>query len=143
MRLTASIEAERGRLVASVGEQVGRKGAAEPPAQEKQKLQSEAGSSACRRAGQRPTELAAKAGSLKDLIATLEKRGEEKRPAEAQARLQAEREEAAARGGNRRCLCPTPTGCSRRQPFASRCEGQVAKSPVAGRMKRRSAPGGR
>nr|WP_050898787.1 murein hydrolase activator EnvC [Mesorhizobium alhagi] len=131
MRLSGSIEAERGRLVASVGEQVAEKERLNLLLQEKQKLQSEA--EAALAGEQRKSEqLAAKASSLKELIAALEKQAEENRKAE-EARLKAEKEKAEREAEI--AALPDANRLLSAAPFAS-LRGQVAM-PVAGRMKRR------
>jgi septal ring factor EnvC (AmiA/AmiB activator) len=131
MRLSASIDAERERLVASVGEQVAEKERLNLLLQEKQKLQSEA-ESALADEQRKAEQLAAKASSLKDLIAALEKQAEEKRVAE-EARLKAEQEKAEREAEI--AALPNANRLPSAAPFAS-LRGQVAM-PVAGRMKRR------
>jgi septal ring factor EnvC (AmiA/AmiB activator) len=126
MRLSGSIEAERGRLVASVAEQVAEKERLNLLLQEKQKLQSET-ETALAEEQHKAEQLAAKASSLKDLIAALEKQAEMKRLAE-EARLKAEREAEIA-------ALPDANRLPSAAPFAS-LRGQVAM-PVAGRMQRR------
>jgi murein hydrolase activator len=129
MRLSASIEAERGRLVASVGEQVAEKQRLNLLLQEKQKLQSEA-ETALAEEQRKSEQLAAKASSLKDLIAALEKQAEENRKAE-EARRKAEQEKAEREVA----ALPDANRLLSAAPFAS-LRGQVAM-PVAGRMKQR------
>lgn len=125
-RLTASIEAERGRLNDTAAEQLAEKQRLSLLLEEKKRLQEQ--SEAVYAAEQkRSEELAASASSLQDLIAKLEQEGQSAR---AQAsRAEAERiarEEAEA---NR----PIPEGnrLVASEPFAS-MKGKVAL-PVAGR----------
>ncbi|MER8826081.1 murein hydrolase activator EnvC [Mesorhizobium sp. M0938] len=70
-RVTASIEAERGRLTAAVGEQAAEKKRLGMLLEAKQKLEAET-ETALSAEKQRSAALAAKAGSLKELIASLE-----------------------------------------------------------------------
>ena len=131
MRLSASIDAERGRLVTSVGEQVAEKQRLNLLLQEKQKLQSEA-ETALAEEQRKSEQLAAKASSLKELIAALEKQAEENRKAE-EARRKAEQEKAEREAEI--AALPDANRLPSAVPFAS-LRGQVAM-PVAGRMKRR------
>ncbi len=77
-RIAASIEAERGRLVASVGEQLAEKQRLNLLLAEKQRLQGETEAEMARER-QQSERLAAEAGSLKELIASLEQQAEKKR----------------------------------------------------------------
>jgi septal ring factor EnvC (AmiA/AmiB activator) len=70
-RVTGSIEAERGRLTAAVGEQAAEKKRLGMLLEAKQKLEAET-ETALAAEKQRSAALAAKAGSLKELIASLE-----------------------------------------------------------------------
>ena len=72
-RVAASIEAERARLTAAVGEQVGGKEAARHAARGKAEAARARRRPHWRRRAASPQQLAAKAGSLKELIASLEK----------------------------------------------------------------------
>ncbi len=96
-RITASIEAERQRLGATVADQVAEKERLNLLLAAKSRLQDES-ETALASEQQRSEELAAKAGSLKDLIASLEKDIVGARSAEEKAR-RAEEEREEARSG--------------------------------------------
>ena len=95
-RVTASIEAERARLMATVEEQVGEKKRLALLLDEKKKLQG-AQEAALADERAKAAELADKAGSLKELIASIQTEIEDVRSAEEKAR-RAEQERLAARG---------------------------------------------
>lgn len=130
-RVTGSIEAERGRLEKSVGEQLAEKERLNLLLEEKQQLQGQT-EAAVIEERERSAELAARAGSLKELIATLEKQAEKTRKAEAAAKLAEEKrlareaERSAPPEGNRLVASA---------PFSA-LRGQVAL-PVTGRIERR------
>jgi septal ring factor EnvC (AmiA/AmiB activator) len=130
-RITGSIEAERARLTASVTEQLAEKQRLALLLEAKQKLQSETESELA--AEQRRSEdLAAKAGSLKELIAALEQQAAKDRAAAEAARaakrkiLEREAEIAALPENNRAMVS---------LPFAA-LRGQLA-TPVNGRFRYR------
>ncbi|MCV3238961.1 murein hydrolase activator EnvC family protein [Mesorhizobium sp. ZC-5] len=132
-RVTASIEAERQRLAATVGEQIAEKERLALLLTEKSRLQDES-EAALASEQQKSEELASKAGSMKDLIASLEKEIIGARSAEEKARraeIERQRREAA--------LSAMPVPESNRlvetAPF-SRMRGKLAL-PVAGRVARR------
>lgn len=129
-RVTASIEAERGRLVASVGEQLAEKKRLGLLLEEKQRLHGETEAALVEERA-KSQDLAARAKSLKDLIASLETQadrsrmgGEEARRAE-ERRLAREAELAALPDANR-LLASAPFSALR---------GQIAL-PVTGRIER-------
>jgi septal ring factor EnvC (AmiA/AmiB activator) len=123
-RLSASILAERERLSASVRNQLAEKERLSMLLEEKQGLQQKA--EAEMQAEQvKSQELAGRAGSLKDLIASLEKQAEEARRAE-EARLARDAERSAPPEANRLVASA---------PFSA-LRGQLAL-PVTGRVKRR------
>ncbi|MET0941585.1 MAG: murein hydrolase activator EnvC [Mesorhizobium sp.] len=132
-RVTASIEAERQRLAATVAEQLSEKRRLGLLLAEKSRLQGES-EAALVSEKERSAELAAKAGSLKDLIASLEKDIVGARSAEEKARR--EEEERAKREAALAAM-PVPEGnrLVETPPF-SRMQGQVIL-PVAGRVTRR------
>ncbi len=130
-RITASIEAERTRLAASVTDQLAEKRRLALLLEAKQKLQleTEAELVAERR---RAEALAAKAGSLKELIAALEQQAVKDRAAAEAARAAKEQllkreAEIAALPENNRSMASLPF---------SALQGQLAL-PVNGRFKRR------
>lgn len=90
-RVAASIEAERGRLEATAGEQVAEKRRLSMLLEEKQRLQAQS-ETVLATEQQRSEELAASASSLQDLIGKLEQDGQAARArAEAAAAAEAER----------------------------------------------------
>jgi septal ring factor EnvC (AmiA/AmiB activator) len=131
--LTASIEAERQRLSATVGEQLSEKQRLSLLLVEKSRLQGES-EAALVGEKEKSAALAAKAGSLKDLIASLEKDIIGARSAEEQARR--EEDERAKREA---ALAAMPaaehTELAETAPF-SQMQGKLAL-PVAGRVARR------
>ncbi len=84
-RVTGSIEAEKGRLVASVAEQLAEKKRLALLLEAKKQFQAET-EAALAQERKRAEELAAKAGSLKELIATLEDQAAKDRAAAAAAK---------------------------------------------------------
>ncbi|MEO5757492.1 MAG: murein hydrolase activator EnvC [Mesorhizobium sp.] len=133
-RVTASIEAERGRLTAAVGDQTAEKKRLSMLLEAKQKLEADT-QTAMAAEKQRSAQLAAKAGSLKELIASLEAQADKSRKA-ADASRQAAAEPS---GGNTTELAslPVPEGnqLTAAAPFSA-LQGQIAL-PVTGRIKRR------
>ncbi|MER8591264.1 murein hydrolase activator EnvC [Mesorhizobium sp. M1182] len=139
-RVTASIEAERARLTAAVGEQAAEKKRLGMLLEAKQKLAADT-QTALAVEKQRSATLAAKAGSLKELIASLE--ADRARKA-ADAAKAAEQKTADADKGPVSATAPTelaslPVPESNRltaaAPFSA-LQGQIAL-PVTGRIKRR------
>lgn len=139
-RVTASIEAERARLTAAVGEQAAEKRRLGMLLEAKQKLAADT-QTALAAEKQRSATLAAKAGSLKELIASLE--ADRARKA-ADAAKAAEQKTADADKGPASAAAPTelaslPVPESNRltaaAPFSA-LQGQIAL-PVTGRIKRR------
>lgn len=128
-RVAASIEAERTRLVATVGEQLAEKQRLSLLLAEKQRLQSER-ETALDAEQKRSEELAAKAKSLKGLIASLEA---EARAAE--ARKQAEAEKARRDAELAALAVPERNRLVESAPFSALAR-QIAL-PVAGWFKRR------
>lgn len=139
-RVTASIEAERARLTEAVGEQTAEKKRLGMLLEAKQKL--EADTQAQMATEQQKSEaLAAKASSLKDLIASLEAQADKTRKA-----ADAAKAAAAGQGGDGRtggdttaslASLPVPEGnrLTATAPFSA-LQGQIAL-PVTGRIKRR------
>jgi septal ring factor EnvC (AmiA/AmiB activator) len=132
-RVTASIEAERSRLVKTVEEQVGEKKRLSLLLEEKKRLQ-EAQQAALSDERARALELAAKAGSLKDLIASIEKEIIGVRSAEEQAR-RAEQERLEREAAIAAMPVPEANRLTGPQPFSTLMK-QVAY-PVTGRVARR------
>ncbi|MER8396558.1 murein hydrolase activator EnvC [Mesorhizobium sp. M1348] len=139
-RVTGSIEAERARLTAAVGEQAAEKKRLGMLLEAKQKLAADT-QTALAAEKQRSATLAAKAGSLKELIASLE--ADRARKA-ADAAKAAEQKTADADKGPASTPAPTelaslPVPESNRltaaAPFSA-LQGQIAL-PVTGRIKRR------
>lgn len=130
-RLSASILAERERLSASVRDQLAEKQRLAMLLEEKQSLQekAEAEMEAERAKSQ---ELAERAGSLKELIASLEKQAEKSRK-EAEAARRAEEKRLAREA--ERSAPPEANGLVASAPFSA-LRGQLAL-PVTGRIKRR------
>ena len=142
-RVTASIEAERTRLTTTVGEQVAEKQRLTMLLQAKRKLQADT-ESALAEERQKSQDLAAKAKSLKDLIASLEKDAAAKRSADDAARAAAEKaaaeakteaEAAAAKAELAALPIPEANQLAAAAPFSA-LKGQVAL-PVTGKIKRR------
>jgi len=122
-RVTASIEAERARLTASVTEQLAEKQRLTLLLEARKKYQAQT-QAAIETEQQNAQELAAKARSLKDLIAALDK--EARRKAEEEARIAA-------------LPVPEANRLLERIPFRS-LHGQIAL-PVIGTVKRRFGAG--
>ncbi|RWB79601.1 MAG: hypothetical protein EOQ42_06410 [Mesorhizobium sp.] len=135
-RVTASIEAERARLTAAVGEQTAEKKRLGMLLEAKQKLEAET-----------QTALAAKAGSLKELIASLEadkaRKAADAAKAAAQKAADADKAPAqtapAQKAGAQTELAALPVPEANRltaaAPFSA-LQGQIAL-PVTGKIKRR------
>ena len=132
-RITASIEAERQRLGATVAEQVAEKERLNLLLAAKSRLQDES-ETALASEQQRSEELAAKAGSLKDLIASLEKDIVGARSAEEKAR-RAEEERRKREAALAAMPVPESNRLVETAPF-SRMRGKLTL-PVAGRVARR------
>jgi septal ring factor EnvC (AmiA/AmiB activator) len=130
-RLSASILAERERLSASVRDQLAEKERLSMLLEEKQGLQQKA-EAEIQAEQEKSQELAGRAGSLKDLIASLEKQAEESRRKAEEAR-RAE-EERLARDAERSAP-PEANRLVASAPFSA-LRGQLAL-PVTGRVKRR------
>ena len=132
-RVTASIEAERARLTATVEEQVGEKKRLSLLLDEKKKLQDEQEAAL---AGERAkaAELAEKAGSLKELIASIQTEIEDVRTAEEKAR-RAEQERLQREAALAAMPVPEPNRLVGPQPFSAMVK-QVSL-PVSGRIVRR------
>ncbi|RWH51933.1 MAG: hypothetical protein EOQ81_23860 [Mesorhizobium sp.] len=126
-RVTASIEAERARLTAAVTEQTAEKKRLTMLLEAKQKLQADT-EAALAAERQRSQQLADKASSLKDLIASLEAD---------KARKAADQAKAADRKTAEPAAPPVPEGnrLTASAPFAA-LQGQIAL-PVIGKIKRR------
>jgi septal ring factor EnvC (AmiA/AmiB activator) len=132
-RITASIEAERQRLGATVAEQVAEKERLNLLLAAKSRLQDES-ETALASEQQRSEKLAAKAGSLKDLIASLEKDIVGARSAEEKAR-RAEEERRKREAALAAMPVPESNRLVETAPF-SRMRGKLTL-PVAGRVARR------
>ena len=132
-RVSASIEAERAKLVKTVEEQVGEKKRLSLLLEEKKRLQ-EAQQAALSDERAKASELAAKAGSLKDLIASIEKQIIGVRSAEEQAR-RAEQERLEREAAIAAMPVPEANQLTGPQPFSTLMK-QVA-FPVTGRVARR------
>jgi septal ring factor EnvC (AmiA/AmiB activator) len=132
-RVTASIEAERQRLIATVGEQVAEKERLNLLIAEKSRLQSESEANLASEK-RKSDELAAKAGNLKDLIASLEKDIIGARSAEEKAR-RAEEERKKREAALAAMPVPESNRLTETAPF-SLMQGTLAL-PVAGRIARR------
>lgn len=132
-RVTASIEAERARLTATVEEQVGEKKRLSLLLDEKNKLQEQQEAAL---AGERAkaAELAGKAGSLKELIASIQTQIEDVRTAEEKAR-RAEQERLQREAALAAMPVPEPNRLVGPQPFSAMVK-QVSL-PVSGRIVRR------
>ncbi|MFU0507723.1 murein hydrolase activator EnvC family protein [Pseudaminobacter sp. NGMCC 1.201702] len=130
-RVTGSIEAERQRLVKSVGEQLAEKERLNLLLAEKQRLQGQT-EAAMSEERAKAEDLAARASNLKELIATLEKQAEKTRKAEAAAKLAEERR--LAREAERSAP-PEGNQLIATAPFSA-LRGQIAL-PVTGRIERR------
>jgi septal ring factor EnvC (AmiA/AmiB activator) len=141
-RVTASIEAERTRLTAAVSEQAAEKQRLSLLLEVKRKLQTDT-ETALAAEKQRSEALAAKAGSLKELIASLQTEADKNRKA-AEASRQAAAQKAldAAKAAGEDTAAelaalpvPETNRLSAAAPFSA-LQGQVAL-PVIGKIKRR------
>jgi len=144
-RVTASIEAERSRLTAAVGEQTAEKKRLSMLLEAKQKLETDT-QTALAAEKQRSAALAAKAGSLKELIASLDiEADKDRRAAEASRQAAAEKaaQDAKAAGDGKAATAaepaslPVPEGnrLAAAPPFSA-LQGQIVL-PVTGKIKRR------
>ncbi|MCQ8874080.1 murein hydrolase activator EnvC [Mesorhizobium sp. LMG17149] len=137
-RLTASIEAERARLTAAVGDQTAEKKRLGMLLEAKQKLEADTQTQMAAEK-QRSEALAAKAGSLKELIASLEAQADKSRKAADAAKAA---EPKTPDGDNTSApteLASLPVPESNQLAAAvpfSALQGQIAL-PVTGRIKRR------
>ncbi|MFA6155043.1 murein hydrolase activator EnvC [Mesorhizobium sp.] len=127
-RVTGSIEAERARLTAAVGDQTAEKKRLGMLLEAKQKLEADTQAELAAEK-QRSDALAAKAGSLKELIASLEAQADKTRKAADAAKAAASTPELAS--------LPVPEGnqLTASAPFSA-LQGQIAL-PVTGRIKLR------
>jgi len=128
-RVTATIEAERQKLVASVSEQLAEKKRLTLLQEEKRRLEVEA-ESALAEEKMKAEDLAARASSLKDLIAGLEKQAEKTRN-EASRQAEAQRRDREAE----LAALPEANRLMAAAPFSA-LRGQIAL-PVTGRISRR------
>ncbi|KRB21026.1 MULTISPECIES: murein hydrolase activator EnvC family protein [Mesorhizobium] len=139
-RVTASIEAERARLTEAVGEQVAEKKRLGMLLEAKQKLEADTQAQMAAER-QRSEQLAAKASSLKDLIASLEAQADKTRKAadaaKAAAAGQAGDDQTGGDTTASLAAIPVPEGnrLTATAPFSA-LQGQIAL-PVTGRIKRR------
>ena len=136
-RVTASIEAERVRLTAAVGDQAAEKKRLGMLLEAKQKLEADTQTQMAAEK-QRSEALAAKAGSLKELIASLEAQADKSRKA-ADAAKAAEQKTADGdkTSAPAELALPVPESnqLAAAAPFSA-LQGQIAL-PVTGRIKRR------
>ncbi|PTE06758.1 murein hydrolase activator EnvC family protein [Mesorhizobium helmanticense] len=135
-RVTASIEAERARLTAAVGEQTAEKKRLSMLLEAKQKLEADT-QTALAAEEQRSQALAAKAGSLKELIASLEadKARKAANAAKAAEQKSADADKAPAEPELASLPVPEANRLTAAAPFAA-LQGQIAL-PVIGKIKRR------
>ncbi|RRH96230.1 hypothetical protein EH240_23235 [Mesorhizobium tamadayense] len=135
-RVTASIEAERGRLSAAVTEQTAEKKRLTMLLEAKRKLQADT-EAALTAEQQRSQQLAAKASSLKDLIASLEADKARKAADLAKAAEQKSADGDTTASTTDLAAPPVPEGnrLAAAAPFAA-LQGQIAL-PVIGKIKRR------
>jgi len=144
-RVTASIEAERARLTEAVGEQVAEKKRLGMLLEAKQKLENDTQAQMAAEQ-QRSEQLAAKASSLKELIASLEAQADKARKAADAAKAAAASQPGDVQtsdgsdGGDKTASLaslPVPEGnrLTATAPFSA-LQGQIAL-PVTGRIKRR------
>ena len=136
-RVTASIEAERARLTAAVGDQAAEKKRLGMLLEAKQKLEADTQAQMAAEQ-QRSEQLAAKASSLKDLIASLEAQADKARKAADAAKAAAASQAGDGQaGGDKTAALPVPEGnrLTAMAPFSA-LQGQIAL-PVTGRIKRR------
>ncbi|MER8477023.1 murein hydrolase activator EnvC [Mesorhizobium sp. M1163] len=139
-RVTASIEAERARLTAAVGEQAAEKKRLGMLLEAKQKLAADT-QTALAAEKRRSATLAAKAGSLKELIASLEadraRKAADAAKAAEQKTVDADKGPASAPAPTELASLPVPESnrLTAAAPFSA-LQGQIAL-PVTGRIKRR------
>lgn len=139
-RVTASIEAERARLTAAVGDQTAEKKRLGMLLEAKQKLEADTQTQMAAEK-QRSEALAAKAGSLKDLIASLEadksRKAADAAKAAEQKTADGDKTSAPAETPAELASLPVPEGnrLAAAAPFSA-LQGQIAL-PVTGRIKRR------
>lgn len=140
-RVTASIEAERTRLTAAVGEQTAEKKRLSMLLEAKQKLEADTWTAMVAEK-QRSQALAAKAGSLKELIASLEadksRKAADTAKAGEQKAVDADKTDAdTTTASTELASLPVPEGnrLTASAPFSA-LQGQVAL-PVTGKIKRR------
>ncbi|MER8371132.1 murein hydrolase activator EnvC [Mesorhizobium sp. M1406] len=137
-RVTASIEAERARLTAAVGDQTTEKKRLSMLLEAKQKLEADTQTQMAAEK-QRSEALAAKAGSLKELIASLEAQADKTRKAADAAKAAEQKTADGDKPSTPAELAslPVPEGnrLAAAAPFSA-LQGQIAL-PVTGRIKRR------
>jgi septal ring factor EnvC (AmiA/AmiB activator) len=133
-RVTASIEAERARLTAAVGEQTAEKKRLSMLLEAKQKLKADT-ETALAAEKQRSETLAAKAGSLKELIASLEADNARKAAAAAADQKTEDADQAGEAPGLASLPVPEGNRLTAAAPFSA-LQGQIAL-PVTGKIKRR------
>lgn len=139
-RVTASIEAERVRLTAAVSEQAAEKKRLSMLLEAKQKLEADTWTAMVAEK-QRSQALAAKAGSLKELIASLEadksRKAADAAKAGEQKAADADKADAGTTASTELASLPVPEGnqLTAAVPFSA-LQGQVAL-PVTGKIKRR------
>ncbi|MBZ9717034.1 murein hydrolase activator EnvC [Mesorhizobium sp. AD1-1] len=137
-RITASIEAERARLTAAVGDQTAEKKRLGMLLEAKQKLEADTQTQMAAEK-QRSEALAAKAGSLKELIASLEAQADKSRKAadaaKAAEQKTADGDKTSATAELASLPVPESNQLAAAVPFSA-LQGQIAL-PVTGRIKRR------
>ncbi|MBZ9889760.1 murein hydrolase activator EnvC [Mesorhizobium sp. BR1-1-3] len=134
-RITASIEAERARLTAAVGDQTAEKKRLGMLLEAKQKLEADTQTQMAAEK-QRSEALAAKAGSLKELIASLEAQADKSRKAaDAAKQKTADGDKTSAPAELASLPVPESNQLAAAVPFSA-LQGQIAL-PVTGRIKRR------
>ncbi|RUU80347.1 murein hydrolase activator EnvC [Mesorhizobium sp. M7A.F.Ca.MR.362.00.0.0] len=137
-RLTASIEAERARLTAAVGDQTAEKKRLGMLLEAKQKLEADTQTQMAAEK-QRSEALAAKAGSLKELIASLEAQADKSRKAADAAKAAEPKtpdgDNTSAPAELASLPVPESNQLAAAVPFSA-LQGQIAL-PVTGRIKRR------
>ncbi|RWK06012.1 murein hydrolase activator EnvC [Mesorhizobium sp.] len=135
-RVTASIEAERGRLTAAVTEQTAEKKRLTMLLEAKKRLQADT-EAALTAEQQHSQQLAAKASSLKDLIASLEADKARKAADQAKAADRKSADGDTTASTTEPAALPVPEGnrLAASTPFAA-LQGQIAL-PVIGKIKRR------
>ncbi|QND68104.1 murein hydrolase activator EnvC [Mesorhizobium loti] len=139
-RVTASIEAERARLTAAVGDQTAEKKRLGMLLEAKQKLEADTQTQMAAEK-QRSETLAARAGSLKELIASLEadksRKAADAAKAAEQKAADGDKTAAPAEAPAELASLPVPEGnqLAAAAPFSA-LQGQIAL-PVTGRIKRR------